>query len=146
MNNKSDQISHLLMWGVSRYEWDMKSPLIVAKHFSISPKLNVFSLEDLKILHLSWTQLVSCVYPWYVPCYQQTGKQNLRPPCSCLEILENQPPKLPNRHLFLSFFFWCYIWVVATQTFFYFHPYLGKWSNLTTVNFFRWVETTNQLF
>ena len=25
---------------------------------------------------------------------------------------------------------------------FYFHPYLGKWSNLTTI--FKWVETTNQ--
>ena len=29
------------------------------------------------------------------------------------------------------------------QTFFDFHPYLGKWSNLT--NIFRWVETTNQI-
>ena len=27
------------------------------------------------------------------------------------------------------------------QIFFYFHPYLGKWSNLTSI-FFRWVETT----
>ena len=26
--------------------------------------------------------------------------------------------------------------------FFYFHPYLGKWSNLTSI-FFKWVETTN---
>ena len=25
---------------------------------------------------------------------------------------------------------------------FYFHPYLGKWSNLTSI-FFKWVETTN---
>ena len=27
---------------------------------------------------------------------------------------------------------------------FHFHPYLGKWSKLTTVIFFRWVETANQ--
>ena len=26
---------------------------------------------------------------------------------------------------------------------FYFHPYLGRWSNLTSI-FFKWVETTNQ--
>ena len=31
------------------------------------------------------------------------------------------------------------------QIFFYFHPYLGKISNFTTVIFFRWVETTNQV-
>ena len=28
---------------------------------------------------------------------------------------------------------------------FYFQPYLGKMSNLTSI-FFRWVETTNQFF
>ena len=33
-------------------------------------------------------------------------------------------------------------WVVATQIFFIFIPFLGKWSNLTDM-FFRWVETTN---
>ena len=33
-----------------------------------------------------------------------------------------------------------YSWVVATQIFFYFHLYLGKWSSLTSI-FFRWVET-----
>ena len=34
-----------------------------------------------------------------------------------------------------------YIYKVAVSNFF-FHPYLGKWSNLT--NIFKWVETTNQ--
>ena len=29
------------------------------------------------------------------------------------------------------------------QILFYSHPYLGKWSNLTWLIFFRWVETTN---
>ena len=33
------------------------------------------------------------------------------------------------------------IWVVVSNIF-YFHPYLGKWSNLTSI-FFKWVETTN---
>ena len=32
-------------------------------------------------------------------------------------------------------------WVVSNI--FYFHPYLGKISNLTSI-FSRWVETTNQ--
>ncbi len=32
-------------------------------------------------------------------------------------------------------------WVVVSNIF-YFHPYLGRWSNLTSI-FFRWVETTN---
>ena len=31
-------------------------------------------------------------------------------------------------------------WLVVSMTF-YFHPYLGKWSNLTSI-FFNWVETT----
>ena len=35
-----------------------------------------------------------------------------------------------------------YYEVVATQIFVYFHPYLGKISNLTSI-FFRWVENTN---
>ena len=30
------------------------------------------------------------------------------------------------------------------EIFLYFHPYLGKWSSLTSI-FFRWVETTNQI-
>ena len=35
---------------------------------------------------------------------------------------------------------------MATQICIYFHPgSLGKWSNLTTVIFFRWVETNHQL-
>ena len=36
-------------------------------------------------------------------------------------------------------------WLVGgfNYIFFYFHPYLGKFSNLTSI-FFRWVETTNQ--
>jgi len=33
---------------------------------------------------------------------------------------------------------------VVVSNIFYFHPYLGKISNLT--NIFRWVETTNQLW
>ena len=33
-------------------------------------------------------------------------------------------------------------YLVGGFNFFYFHPYLGKWSNLTSI-FFRWVETTN---
>ena len=32
------------------------------------------------------------------------------------------------------------------QIFFYFHLYLGKWSNLTILICFKWVETTNKLF
>ena len=32
-------------------------------------------------------------------------------------------------------------WVVVSNIF-YFHPYLGEWSNLLI--FFKWVETTNQ--
>ena len=36
-----------------------------------------------------------------------------------------------------TFLFW-----VVVSNIFNFHPYLGKWSNLT--NIFRWVETTNQ--
>ena len=36
------------------------------------------------------------------------------------------------------------IWVVVSNIF-YFHPYLGKWSNCWLI-FFRWVETTNQLW
>ena len=35
------------------------------------------------------------------------------------------------------------IWVVVSNIL-YFHHYLGKWSNLTTI--FRWVETTNQKY
>ena len=36
------------------------------------------------------------------------------------------------------------IWVVVANIF-YFHPYLGKWSNLTSI-FFRWVgSTTNYI-
>ena len=34
--------------------------------------------------------------------------------------------------------------LVVVSNIFYVHPYLGKWSNLTSI-FFRWVETTNQL-
>ena len=36
------------------------------------------------------------------------------------------------------------IWL-AVSNILYFAPYLGKWSNLTTVIFFKWVETTNWL-
>ena len=32
---------------------------------------------------------------------------------------------------------------MVVSNIFNFHPYLGKWSNLTSI-FFRWVETTNQ--
>ena len=31
------------------------------------------------------------------------------------------------------------MWVVVSNIC-YFHPYLGKWSNLTTVIFFKWVD------
>ena len=53
---------------------------------------------------------------------------------------------------FLQFFYGCFKWLWQTlicdpniqasgwfQTFFDFHPYLGKWSNLTSI-FFDWVE------
>ena len=33
--------------------------------------------------------------------------------------------------------------LVVVSNIFLFHPYLGRWSNLTSI-FFRWVETTNQ--
>ena len=33
-------------------------------------------------------------------------------------------------------------WVVVVSNVVYFHPYLGKGSNLTII-FFKWVETTN---
>ena len=37
---------------------------------------------------------------------------------------------------------WSYnSWVVVSNIF-YFHPYLGRWSNLTSI-FFKWLETTN---
>ena len=32
---------------------------------------------------------------------------------------------------------------MVVSNIFYFQPYLGKWSNLTSI-FFKWVETTNQ--
>ena len=31
---------------------------------------------------------------------------------------------------------------VVVSNIFYFHPYMGKWSNLTSI-FFKWVQTTN---
>ena len=34
-----------------------------------------------------------------------------------------------------------YSWLVVSNIF-YFHPYWGNWSNLTSI-FFKWVETTN---
>ena len=33
-------------------------------------------------------------------------------------------------------------WWFQVSNIFYFHPYLGRWSNLTSI-FFKWVETTN---
>ena len=34
-------------------------------------------------------------------------------------------------------------WLGGSFKYFLFHPHLGKWSNLTTVVFLDWVETTN---
>ena len=49
-------------------------------------------------------------------------------------------------HICFTGFLWIHKknWVVVSNIF-YVHPYLGKWSNLTSI-FFRWVETTNQLY
>ncbi len=41
-----------------------------------------------------------------------------------------------------TFLFYDLVLAGGNSNIFYFHPYLGKWSNLT--NIFRWVETTNQ--
>ena len=45
------------------------------------------------------------------------------------------PPKSYGWHIKARWWF---------QIFFCFHPYLGKWFNLT--NFFRWVETSTRLY
>ena len=36
--------------------------------------------------------------------------------------------------------------LVVVSKIFYFHPYLGKIPSLTNILFFKWIETTNQLF
>ena len=100
------------------------SPLIVANHFSVSPKITNFSLEDLKILHSSGTQLCPVYTPDTYPAINKPDKE-IQAPMSMFGNSENQQPKLPCLSTVFDFFSdaisgWWF------QTFFIFTP---TWGN-----------------
>ena len=66
---------------------------------------------------------------WRVPCfYSKPSYKNMRPfSPRCLHISRK-----------LSRKFWWTIFLAGGFIFFYFHPYLGKWSNLTNIFQMGW--------
>ena len=63
----------------------------------------------------------------YIACSFQGGFLYLEPPFSWSWIFEDFWPTIPGRGLIVYESGW---WL---QTFFHFHPYLRKWSNLTNI-------------
>ena len=95
-------------------------------------------LEDFKT---SKAQDTWCPGPLYL-VYRHASKHdhlnNLNNYCDCVRCVFSTVPPY-SRPVVPSFSTWWF------QIFFYFHPYLGKRSHLTSI-FFRWVETTNQIW
>ena len=90
------------------------------------------------LLHTS-VGIVLCTMGFFLTIFHIFFSTNLGDFC-LLELLHKKHPKKSwnkSIHQFTKTL------VGGNSNVFYVHPYLGRWSNLTSI-FFKWVETTNQ--
>ena len=112
----------------------LKYPLIFWDAF-----LFKYPCEICKVVNLSWEDDLiwprnpSPFFPKCPPGARCSRCLLSCPPWSGLDLVWRRASRALQGAFFQK-------WVVLSNVL-YFHPYLGKWSNLTSI-FFKWVETT----